>query len=214
MPVFFSHLNQPKERVALSVQVISSLNKEQVHSVEMILGCNGAPPFVIYGPPGIGKTKTIVEAILQIMRKNAKILVCAASNSVADHILDKIISNNVIRVKETEIFRLNATSRPYGDLRPDYLRYCYSQDSVFRCPPLNALLLYRIIISTYMRNPKQLGPVVYSQDAVAYGLGKSYLERLFDCKHYCNEDESFVIKLGCPLPEWLAQDLEEEEYGR
>ncbi|XP_062084560.1 probable RNA helicase SDE3 [Humulus lupulus] len=228
-----------------SVQVTSSLNKEQIHSVEMILGCRGAPPFVIYGPPGTGKTKTIVEAILQIyaMNKRAKILVCAASNSAADHILEKIMSNNVIEVKETEIFRLNATSRPYEDLQPDYLRYCYSQDNVFRCPPLNALLLYRIIISTYMStsvlhvegvnhghfshlfldeagqasepeimvpmanlcrsetvvvlagDPKQLGPVVYSQDAAAFGLGKSYLERLFDCKHYCDEDESFVIKL-------------------
>lgn len=225
--------------------VTSSLNKEQMHSVEMILGCQGAPPFVIYGPPGTGKTKTIVEAILQIykLRKSAKILVCAASNSAADHILEKIMSNKVIGVKETEIFRLNATSRPYEDLQPDYLRFCYSQDNIFRCPPLQALLCYRIVISTYMStsllhvegvkhghfshifldeagqasepeimvpmanlcrsetvvvlagDPKQLGPVVYSQDAAAYGLGKSYLERLFDCEHYHNEDESFVIKL-------------------
>lgn len=43
--------------------------------------------------------------------------------------------------------------------------------------------------------PKQLGPVVYSRDAADFGLGKSYLERLFDCEHYRNKDESFVIKL-------------------
>lgn len=80
------------------VPVTSTLNKEQVHSVEMILGCEGAPPFVIYGPPGTGKTKTIVEAILRIYatRETAKILVCAASNSAADHILEEIVSNKVI----------------------------------------------------------------------------------------------------------------------
>ncbi|KAJ7978064.1 P-loop containing nucleoside triphosphate hydrolases superfamily protein [Quillaja saponaria] len=68
----------------------STLNEEQIHSVDMILNCRGAPPYVIYGPPGTGKTMTLVEAILQIYisRKNARILVCAASNSAADHVLD------------------------------------------------------------------------------------------------------------------------------
>ncbi|OIT39607.1 putative rna helicase sde3 [Nicotiana attenuata] len=74
----------------------ASLNQKQLLAVEMILGCKGAPPFVIHGPPGTGKTMTVVEAILQLYtkRKNACILVCAASNSAADHILQKIVSNS------------------------------------------------------------------------------------------------------------------------
>ncbi|CAK7340891.1 unnamed protein product [Dovyalis caffra] len=227
------------------VPFTNTLNEEQIRSVEMILGCEGAPPYMIYGPPGTGKTMTLVEAMLQICvtRKNGSILVCAASNSAADHILEKLISNEVAKVKENEIFRLNATSRPYEDVHPDHIGFCYFDESIFKCPPLGALVRYRIIICTYMSSsllyaegvdsghfshifldesgqasepesmvpianfcsrktvvvlagdPQQLGPVVYSKDAEAFGLGKSYLERLFECESYRNEDEGFVMKL-------------------
>jgi helicase MOV-10 len=223
----------------------NSLNQEQIRSVEMILGCEGAPPYVIYGPPGTGKTMTLVEAMLQIYatRKNDRILVCAASNSAADHVLEKLISNDDAKVKENQIFRLNASSRSYEDVHPDHIRFCYFDESIFKCPPLRALVQYRIIISTYMSSsllyaegvssghfshifldesgqasepesmvpianfcsretvivlagdPQQLGPVIYSKDAKAFGLGKSYLERLFECEPYRNGDEGFVIKL-------------------
>ncbi|KAJ6305750.1 hypothetical protein OIU78_021144 [Salix suchowensis] len=227
------------------VPFTSSLNQEQIRSVEMILGCEGAPPYVIYGPPGTGKTMTLVEAMLQIYatRKNDRILVCAASNSAADHILEKLVSNDVAEVRENQIFRLNASSRTYEDVHPDHIRFCYYDGSIFKCPPLGALVQCRIIISTYMSSslllaegvsrghfshifldesgqasepecmvpianfcsretvvvlagdPQQLGPVVYSKDAEALGLGKSYLERLFECESYRNGGEGFVIKL-------------------
>lgn len=227
------------------VPITCSLNEEQMCSIELILGCKGAPPYVIYGPPGTGKTITIVEAILQLYRnrKDARILVCAPSNSAADHLLEKLLCKNVANIRDNEIFRLNATSRPFEDVKPNHVRFCFFDDCLFKCPPLNALTRYRIIISTYMsscllysegigrghfshifldesgqasepesmvpisnlcdRNtvvvlagdPMQLGPVIYSRDAEAYGLGKSYLERLFECESYSNGDENYVTKL-------------------
>ncbi|KAI6692557.1 hypothetical protein NL676_020267 [Syzygium grande] len=227
------------------VPFTSNLNEEQMHCIQMILGCRGAPPYVIFGPPGTGKTMTLVEAILQVYktRRSSRVLICAASNSAADHILEKLITNEVAQVKESEIFRLNATSRPYHDLQAEHIRYCYFVESVFRCPPLEALMRYRIIISTYTSSsllhtegveshhfshifldeagqasepecmvpvanlcrketvvvlagdPKQLGPVIHSKDAEARGLGKSFLERLFEHEFYLNEDIGFVTKL-------------------
>ncbi|XVE62877.1 hypothetical protein DITRI_Ditri06bG0155000 [Diplodiscus trichospermus] len=226
------------------VPCAGTLNEEQMLSVEKILACKGAPPYVIYGPPGTGKTMTLVEAILQIYTgRKGRILVCAASNSAADHILERLISNENVKVKESEIFRLNATSRPYEDVPADHIRFSYFELSIFKCPPAAALKRYRIIISTYMSSsqlyaegvnrghfshifldeagqasepesmvpignlcrketvvvlagdPKQLGPVVFSKDAEALGLGKSYLERLFECESYYNEDDNFVTKL-------------------
>ncbi|KAI3904758.1 hypothetical protein MKW92_002454 [Papaver armeniacum] len=215
-------------------------------AVEMILGCEGAPPYVIHGPPGTGKTMTLVEAILQLYttRKESRILVCASSNCAADHILDRIIDHEIVEVKESEIFRLNAPSRNYDDVHPDNLCFCYFEDDLtFKCPPLGALKRFRIVISTYSSasllyaegvkkgnyshifldeagqasepetmipianlcrketvvvlagDPMQLGPVIYSKNAEMHGLGKSYLERLFECKSYNNEDENFVTKL-------------------
>nr|XP_010917774.2 probable RNA helicase SDE3 [Elaeis guineensis] len=220
------------------------LNREQVRSVEMILGCKGAPPYVIFGPPGTGKTITLVEAILQLYktRRKARILVCASSNNAADHILKKLLGEGV-GVRENDIFRLNATSRPYEDVKPEFIHLCFFEDMVFKCPPLKALLRYKIIVSTYMSasllyaegirkghfshifmdeagqasepetmvpvsnlciqdtvivlagDPMQLGPIIYSKDAESYGLGKSYLERLFEYKYYEVGDENYVMKL-------------------
>ncbi|KAF8388088.1 hypothetical protein HHK36_026754 [Tetracentron sinense] len=227
------------------VPLSSSLNEEQMCSVEMILGCKGAPPYVIHGPPGTGKTMTLVEAILQlyITRMDARILVCASSNSAADHILEKLINKDIVEIKENEIFRLNATSRPYEDVHPNNISFCFFDEFVFKCPPLKALMRYRVIISTYMSasllyaegirrghfshifldeagqasepetmipisnlcgretvvvlagDPMQLGPVIFSRDAETHGLGKSYLERLFEYEFYDSEDENFVTKL-------------------
>lgn len=221
------------------------LNEEQIRSVEMILGCKGGPPYVVYGPPGTGKTMTIVEGIMQLYQNHAdtRILICTPSNSAADHILEKLLGKGAGIIKENEIFRLNATSRPYEDINPDRIRFCFFDELVFKCPPIKALVRYRIIISTYMStsllsaegverghfshifldeagqasepesmiplanlcqpdtvvvlagDPMQLGPVVYSKIAEEYGLGKSYLERLFDCEFYFNGDENYVKKL-------------------
>ncbi|KAJ6351264.1 hypothetical protein OIU78_007227 [Salix suchowensis] len=229
------------------VPISCSLNEEQICSVEMILGCKGGPPYVIYGPPGTGKTMTIIEAILQLYQNRkharARILVCAPSNSAADHLLEKLLSEEAVHIQEKEIFRLNATSRPFDDIKPDLIRFCLFDEHIFSCPPLGALTRYRIIISTYTSasllnaegvqrgqfshifldeagqasepesmisishfcnkdtvvvlagDPMQLGPVIFSRDAESYGLGKSYLERLFEYESYSSGDENYVTKL-------------------
>ncbi|KAK1259712.1 putative RNA helicase SDE3 [Acorus gramineus] len=228
------------------VPLNQNLNEEQLRAVHLILSSRGGSPYVIHGPPGTGKTVTLVEVIMQLYRNRKKscILVCASSNSAADHILERLISKEeIVSVQDNEIFRLNASSRPYEDVNPDILRFCFSENMIFTSPPLKALLRYRIIISTYMSasllyaegihrrhfshiildeagqssepetmipisglcwqgtvvvlagDPMQLGPVIYSKEAETYGLGKSYLERLFECDFYRDGDENYVTKL-------------------
>ncbi|OEL38228.1 putative RNA helicase SDE3 [Dichanthelium oligosanthes] len=127
------------------------INTEQADAVAMILGCKGVPPYVIYGPPGTGKTMTIIEAILQLYtaKKRANILICAASNTAADHVLEKLLHASYL-IRPSDIFRLNAQSRQYEDVNADFIKFCFFEDRVFKCPPLQALLRYKIVISTYM----------------------------------------------------------------
>lgn len=222
----------------------SILNEEQKCAIEMILGCKGGPPYVIYGPPGTGKTITLVETILQLytIRKGVRLLVCAPSNSAADHILEKLVSEKEVSFGKNDILRLNAVTRPFVDYQSD-LQFCSFEESSFNCPPLNILMRYRIIISTYASasqlyaegirrghfshifldeagqasepetliplshlcqkgtvvvlagDPMQLGPVIHSRYAESYGLGKSYLARLFEYEFYNMGNENYVTKL-------------------
>ncbi|CAA0823075.1 Probable RNA helicase SDE3 [Striga hermonthica] len=134
------------------VPISCTLNEEQLSAIEMILARRGGPPYLIHGPPGTGKTMTLIEAILQIYlsKKNARVLVCAPSNSAADHILERLVGQDLVEIKKNEIFRLNALTRPFADVSPDHIEFCFVEDSAFKCPSRWDLAKYRIIISTYM----------------------------------------------------------------
>ncbi|XP_017473977.1 PREDICTED: putative helicase MOV-10 [Rhagoletis zephyria] len=70
-----------------------SENPEQLQAVAQIAGgANPYAPYIVVGPPGTGKTTTIVEAILQlyISRPNCRILITASTNSACDTIALKL----------------------------------------------------------------------------------------------------------------------------
>lgn len=46
--------------------------------------------FLLHGPPGTGKTTTVVEIILQEVKRGSKVLACAASNIAVDNIVERL----------------------------------------------------------------------------------------------------------------------------
>ncbi|GAQ81308.1 RNA helicase SDE3 [Klebsormidium nitens] len=99
------------------------LNTEQKHAVGSIVlrtvdARKDVPPFVIFGPPGTGKTKTMVESIVQVReaRPDARILVCAPSNSAADNLLEQLYNSCRGTVHRDEfkadVIRINSAGRP------------------------------------------------------------------------------------------------------
>lgn len=52
---------------------------------------------VVHGPPGTGKTTTVVEIILQTVKAGNRVLACAPSNVAVDNILEKLVSNSSVK---------------------------------------------------------------------------------------------------------------------
>uniref|UniRef100_A0A8C6VHW1 Mov10 like RNA helicase 1 n=1 Tax=Naja naja TaxID=35670 RepID=A0A8C6VHW1_NAJNA len=88
------------------------LNEHQKLAVKRILSGECRPtPYILFGPPGTGKTVTIIEAILQIYYSlpSSRILVCAPSNSATDLICLRLHDSKLLR--PGVMVRVNAINR-------------------------------------------------------------------------------------------------------
>ena len=74
------------------------LNVSQERAVNEVLRAKDVA--VVHGPPGTGKTTTLVEAIYETLRRENQVLVCAQSNMAVDWISEKLMDRgiNVLRI--------------------------------------------------------------------------------------------------------------------
>ena len=74
------------------------LNPTQEEAVNRVLWAKDVA--VVHGPPGTGKTTTLVEAIYETLRRENQVLVCAQSNMAVDWISEKLVDRgiNVLRI--------------------------------------------------------------------------------------------------------------------
>ncbi|KAI4457872.1 dna2/nam7 helicase family [Holotrichia oblita] len=139
-------------------------NREQKLAVLNILnGSSRSAPYIVFGPPGTGKTITIVEAILQIKQylPKSKILICAPANAACDMLASKLIEF----VKDRkEIIRIHTCSRNWKDVPEDVKRYSNHNGTDFIDIPVPQLMSYRIVITTLCLIGKYSG--MYNPDHV------------------------------------------------
>ncbi|KAF2759120.1 DNA helicase [Pseudovirgaria hyperparasitica] len=65
-----------------------SLNDSQKDAIRFALAAKEVA--LIHGPPGTGKTHTLIELILQMLKRNQRVLVCGPSNISVDNIVDRL----------------------------------------------------------------------------------------------------------------------------
>ncbi len=93
-----------------------SLNEVQKQAVKLAVSSEDL--FLVHGPPGTGKTRTLTEIILQEAEKGKKILVCADSNIAVDNILMNLAKYNL-----DNIVRIGHPSRINSELIEYSLHY-------------------------------------------------------------------------------------------
>lgn len=101
-----------------------NLNTSQIEAVEEMISDNTVT--IIHGPPGTGKTTTLVAGIKELIDKEQKILLCAPSNAAVDNVCEKLLKEhvNVVRVG-------NAAKATEGALEAD-LDHLIQKDRSFK----------------------------------------------------------------------------------
>jgi ATP-dependent RNA/DNA helicase IGHMBP2 len=76
----------------------SKLNTSQYAALQKVLSANDVG--IIHGPPGTGKTTTLVEGIIRTVQEERQVLVCAPSNAAIDLLVEKLSERglNVLRI--------------------------------------------------------------------------------------------------------------------
>ena len=99
------------------------LNRTQEHAVNEVLRAKDVA--VVHGPPGTGKTTTLVEAIYETLHREPQVLVCAQSNMAVDWISEKLVDRgvNVLRLgnpTRVDDKMLSFTYERRFEAHPDY----------------------------------------------------------------------------------------------
>lgn len=85
---------KPSERASSTTKLsFPWLNEAQENAVNDVLRCREL--LIVHGPPGTGKTTTLVEAICEVLRREPQVLVCAQSNTAVDWISAQIADRGV-----------------------------------------------------------------------------------------------------------------------
>ena len=94
--LFYSH--QKAGRFSFAPMKFPWLNPTQERAVNEVLWAKDIA--IVHGPPGTGKTTTLVEAINETLMRESQVLVCAQSNMAVDWISEKLVDRgiNVLRI--------------------------------------------------------------------------------------------------------------------
>ncbi|XP_064457734.1 putative helicase MOV-10 [Ornithodoros turicata] len=124
-------------------------NAEQFTAVKnILLGLHRPYPYLLFGPPGTGKTVTLVEAMKQVFHliPSSKILVVAPSNSAGDLLAERLLEH----LMPSQIFRMYSSSLNPARVSKKLLKCCnyIPNMKTFWFPARSKLEGYRIIVAT------------------------------------------------------------------
>jgi len=133
------------------------LNEDQKDIIRKIAAPSiDAPPLVVFGPFGTGKTFTLSQAVRRIaVNRNNRVLICTHSNSAADmhvELLNKYLQEQR-GIAACRPLRIYTPIRKLSTVSDKVKQYCLIADKgkpteVFRLPTRDEVLSHRVVVST------------------------------------------------------------------
>ena len=103
--------------------LLPSLNKSQNIALGRCLAAEDIS--IIHGPPGTGKTRTLIEVICQSLKNHKQLLVCAPSNSAVDLLVDNL------QQRQVKVLRIGNPAKINDDIQAHSLSWQVSQHPDF-----------------------------------------------------------------------------------
>ena len=102
-----------------------NLNSSQIEAIQFALSAKDIA--IIHGPPGTGKTTTVVELIQQAIRNGERVLACAPSNLAVDNLLQRLVVAQEKVVRLGNLVRITSHLREFSldglvEINPDFRR--------------------------------------------------------------------------------------------
>nr|XP_046153547.1 putative helicase mov-10-B.1 [Oncorhynchus gorbuscha] len=184
-------IQPPKKQPLLLYDRALEQNPEQYTAVQNIVAGSSRPaPYLVFGPPGTGKTVTVVEAIKQVLKtqSHAHILACAPSNSAADLLALKLLEH----LEHRKLFRMYAASRNPEDVPSDIRDCCNLGQDCFVFPCKEELMKYSIVVTT----------LITAGRLVTGGVPPGHFSHVFvDEAGHAVETETIISLAGLLQPE-------------
>lgn len=165
-------------------------NEEQKLAIQNILNCTAYPlPQVVFGPPGTGKTSTLVECVAQIvkLRPESRVLIATQSNSASDEIGVRLVEH----VSKNKVYRFYSPSvlNPLNGGPNKILKACSNlRGKKVEWPTQEELKHFNVVIST----------LITSSRLAQSDISAEHFDYIFVDEISCaTEPEALVPIIGC-----------------